>query len=304
MLSSSLSVPLGDVVVVEPTGRILGGVGTETAGGSLVGTGVIDNSGVIALDASFVSVTVMNKNYLVTFDGATDTTVRLFARDFTSGYRTVPDPTPGTVWNTEPDGSGLAFDASTGVFDDLTLFEAVWVESAEITPAATTVPAGTPVTYTVTAKDSLGDTYTPAPTVNLSSDGPGDVVAGLDVTATVAGPRTVTAEIEVGGAVVATADAQLTVTPADAANLTITPSATTVRQGGSLTFTIGAEDGYGNPGAPTSGAVLTSSVPSDKISGMTVTFPHASPHTITVTLGPLSASTVIQVIPARADSSG
>ena len=50
----------------------------------------------------------------------------------------------------------------------------------------------------------------------------------------------------------------------------------------------------------TSGVVLTSSVATDVVSGLTVTFPHASPHVITATLAGVSASFTVQVQPTAA----
>lgn len=83
--------------------------------------------------------------------------------------------------------------------------------------------------------------------------------------------------------------------------LRLTPSATEVAQGGTLTFTAEGLDGGGNPtGDLTHDVVLSSDVPSDVIDGNTVTFPHASPHTITASFGNLTAQVVIEVIPAAA----
>jgi len=79
--------------------------------------------------------------------------------------------------------------------------------------------------------------------------------------------------------------------------LTLTPSAMSVDQGGSLTFEVSGEDVFGDP-VDTSGAVLSSSVDTDVIDGFTVTFPH----TITATLGDVSTSVDIEVTPASTAS--
>jgi LPXTG-motif cell wall-anchored protein len=110
---------------------------------------------------------------------------------------------------------------------------------------------------------------------------------------TLAGACTVTASTTVSGALLET-EFDIEVLAAAAAVLELVPSATSVEQGGSLTFTVTGEDAYGNS-AETSAAVLSSSVATDVIDGRTVTFPHASPHTITATLGEVTASVLIEV---------
>jgi len=56
-------------------------------------------------------------------------------------------------------------------------------------------------------------------------------------------------------------------------------------------------DAYGNQ-LPSTAVVVTSSVATDVIVGHTVTFPTASPHVITATLGGLSTSLTFQVTAA------
>ena len=82
-------------------------------------------------------------------------------------------------------------------------------------------------------------------------------------------------------------------------SLSIVPQSATVAQGASLSFTVEGSDEFGNP-VDTSGAVLTSSVATDVVTGHSVAFPHASPHTITATFGASSttSSVTINVIPA------
>ena len=82
-----------------------------------------------------------------------------------------------------------------------------------------------------------------------------------------------------------------------ATDITLSAPTTTVDQGDSLTFTITATDVNGNP-VNTADAVLTSSVPTDIISGTTVTFVDASPHVITATLGDAQDSVTVEVTPA------
>lgn len=297
LASAPLQIPAGTTVEIGATGRLLGIAGSELSGGTVSGSGRIDNGGVISLDAALVTSVVDDRDYLVTFDGVTVTAVRLFGPDFATGFRTVPAPSPGTRWNTAPDGSGTDFTASTAVTADAILYEALSVASVELTPVSSTTTAGVAVTFTATVRDAQGDPVSPAPSVVLTSSEPGDTVTGLTVSGTAAGVRTITAEAIVGGATVATDTAQLTVVAAAPASLDLRAPATSVRQGGSLTFIVTAEDAYGNP-ASTAGVVITSDVATDVVSGLTVSFPHASPHRITATTGQLSASVVVQVLPA------
>ena len=94
-----------------------------------------------------------------------------------------------------------------------------------------------------------------------------------------------------------TGDMTVFATTGPATDLTLTAPTTTVDQGNSLTFTVTATDVNGNP-VNTADAVLTSSVPTDIISGTTITFVDASPHVITVTLGDAQSSLTIEVTPA------
>ncbi|MFF2272687.1 hypothetical protein ACFVTX_10465 [Agromyces sp. NPDC058136] len=201
--------PAGSEVVIEAGGLLAGPGGAPTQGATVTGDGQIDNHGVIALDGALVAttVTVHDHDYAVDFDGrdvAPDASVRLFAPDFASGYRTVPPLDAPDAWNTAADGSGAWFDATTPVTADTTLYAAT------------------------------------------------DAV------------------------------------------LTLVASADTVAQGGSLSFTVAGEDRHGAP-VDTRAVVLTSSVTSDVVDGLTVTFPHASPHLITATLGTASATVEIEV---------
>ena len=66
--------------------------------------------------------------------------------------------------------------------------------------------------------------------------------------------------------------------------------------GGSITLSISGADAYGNVIDLTSQAVFTSDWAVDVIAGNTVTFPHASPHVITATVGSLTGTTTIEVV--------
>jgi len=89
-------------------------------------------------------------------------------------------------------------------------------------------------------------------------------------------------------------------TVADAVvSLDLTLSASTVDQGGSITVQVDGFDAQGEPlGDVTELVTLTSSVATDVIKGNSVTFPHASPHIITASIGAVTDSVLIEVIPA------
>lgn len=81
------------------------------------------------------------------------------------------------------------------------------------------------------------------------------------------------------------------VTPGPAANLElwIEDGESPVDVGDSVTLGVSATDQYGNP-VDASGVVITSSVSTDVIDGLTVQFPTASPHVLTATQGDATAS--------------
>lgn len=105
-------------------------------------------------------------------------------------------------------------------------------------------------------------------------------------------PLTITA-----GGRIFTSEVTIDVGPLDV--LSVTPSTSTVRQGGSVTLSVTGQDAFGNPvEIDPADVVVTSDVPTDVIDGLTVTFPTASPHTLTVRVGQVSATVVVEVEPA------
>lgn len=158
-----------------------------------------------------------------------------------------------------------------------------------------TATAGVPVPLNAVVEDGSGTPFSPQPTITYTST---CTISGTDVFST-AGICPVTASATLYGQPINT-EFDVTVSAAAAATLEITPTATSVPQGGSVTFTVTGEDEFGNP-VDTADVVLTSSVATDVVSGRTVSFPTASPHTITATLGAASASVTIEVVaPAAA----
>ena len=166
---------------------------------------------------------------------------------------------------------------------------------ASTDPAALTATAGVPYTYPVTLQNAQGAPVSPQPLIDYTF-APG---CGFDANriATRAGECEVTATVR--GSTSLTTTFTVQVNPAALHRLEVTPTAASVRQGGSLSFAVTGADAFGNP-VDASSAVLSSSVASDQISGLTVTFPHASPHVITASIGAVTGSVTIEVIAKNA----
>lgn len=294
-------------VVVTSTGTIRAGDGSPGSTFWLAGGGDIRNDGVIA--ATLVPQpcgvepctpgpeVLVSSGYdaTLTFEagaGTPDVVVRLLAPSFDAVGWPVPAAPAYTRWTSTVGSAVTPFDATTLVTGDLTLRPTV---SATATLSPTTTPgvAGQPTAFTVDVVDADG---APVPTTStiLVSSVESDLVDGLTVTPATAGPRTITASVD-GGAL--SAETVFEVVAAPVSTLTITPSASSVPQGDSLTFAVEGRDAFGNE-VDTTAAVLSSSVSTDVVAGRTVTFPTASPHTITATLAGVSASVTVEVVAA------
>ncbi|WP_440708984.1 beta strand repeat-containing protein [Herbiconiux sp. YIM B11900] len=166
-----------------------------------------------------------------------------------------------------------------------------------LTPEAASVVQGGTQEFVVAGADAAGNPVDTSDAV-LTSSAAADTVAGRTIAFSGAGAHTVTATL---GSVVGSAS--ITVSPGPLASLSITPSSSSVDQGGTVDFAVTGTDAAGNP-VDTSDAVLTSSVTTDVVNGFAITFPHASPHTVTATLGSVSASVTIEVVPGPAPSPG
>lgn len=193
-------------------------------------------------------------------------------------------------WNTAADGSGHAVDAQADVygFPAMTLF-AQWTPELSFSGAPIGSVAGSTEPFSVAGPGDVSG-------ATLSTTDP---AASIDQTAReivfrTAGTHAVTASL----AGYVQAETTVLVAAGLADRLRIAAPASSVEQGGSLDFTVTAMDEFGNPVAVDPAHVqLTSSVPGDVIQGLRVSFPHASPHTITAAVGVLRASTTIEVIP-------
>ena len=282
---------IGAEVTIGATGRILGDSAAPATGAAISGSGTIDNQGTVALNPSN---TVNGNNRTVTFDTA-DPSVRVLAPSFDTGYRTLPAPPAGKQWNTASDGMGQWFTGTSSTSGTgTTPLYAVAPGSLRVSsdPVDLTATAGEPYVFPVDVIGPDGIVLGTQPVIDYSSTDC-DIVGGNVFE--VAGECNIMASTTVQG-IALTASFTIDVVAGPVAVMALTPATATVAQGGSLTFTITGEDASGNP-ADTSGATLSSSVASDEIAGRTVKFVHASPHTITATLGGVTAQARVEVTP-------
>ncbi|HEV7741221.1 MAG TPA: hypothetical protein VGO65_02280 [Pseudolysinimonas sp.] len=315
---SELSVPASAVATVASGGRI-------TGDGALSGAGAVDNHGAITLpDANVTVADITDHNYVVIFDpqvaGGPTGGARVLASTFTQGGRIFPpDPVsaPRTFlgWNTASDGSGAAFTAGSTLAGSATagpLLSSVygqWSGYLVLTPADTTTTAGDTIAFSAEeftgAGDSLGDVT--AQTTLVSSNGAADPVTGHSIRFIVAAPSpgdvtTVSAHLTADPTIMGTTT--VAVAAAEAVSMTLTPSDSAVDQGDTVTLAVTGVDGFGNAIHDLDTKVdVTSDHAGDVISGMSVRFPGASTHLLTVTLRSnpaVSASATVVVRPAAA----
>lgn len=199
----------------------------------------------------------------------------------------------------------VAFDLSAQYTDLWFSDGPIWTATSRFTiplvtitgPATATAEHGAPFSWTPTIHAASGYTVSSGAlpsglhldaatgSITGTADGPdGDTPVTVKVTdPTGSAATTVTISVQHGAAT----------------SISVTPSTTTPDQGGTITLAVTATDGI-DTWDVTPSASFTSDVTSDVIQGDTVTFPHASPHTITATVGALSASVLIQVTPTPA----
>ncbi|MFT4284510.1 MAG: Ig domain-containing protein [Protaetiibacter sp.] len=225
---------------------------------------------------------------------------------------------------------GVTFDGATGAFGGIPTangsypFEAT-VTDADGTSTATAftiaVDEGASLVGASTADAALGVPFSYAPTVGFGRPAAtlslvGTLPAGLGfdaVTGAITGTPNGTmgdyaVEIHADNGVGSGAMLPVTISVdhGAVAALTVTPGATPVAQGGHLDFVVVAEDAFGNSFDVTGEYTLSSSVASDVVSGSRVSFPHASPHTITAihTATGVTGSVTVQVRPAALAATG
>lgn len=317
-IAGNLIVPTGgnlDIPTLSTATVVAGGL--ISGDGSVEGAGTIDNHGTIT-NAAVTTATVTDHNYAVDFVGNSPAAlpqsqvVRVYATSLAAGVRSIPgtpiNPAAAFIdWNLSADGSGSAFTTATALSADTSVY-GKWANiHLVITPSTTTRVAGQSATFTVegfsATNVSLGDRTGQATfTTNHTS---GDTVTGNSILFGPAGTTTVTAALTSDPSISATTPITVTADVAHPVSITLNPSGSgsttpSVDQGGSLTFVATGTDAYGNTFDVTSQMVLTSDVATDVVAGATVTFPHASPHVITATLGSVTGSVTVAVIPAAA----
>ncbi|MBC9227070.1 hypothetical protein GL325_12095 [Aeromicrobium sp. 636] len=159
--------------------------------------------------------------------------------------------------------------------------------------ASTGTPAqGETITLTATGTDrfnnDLGDV---TGDVTFTSSDPTDVIDGDEISFTKAGKRTITATHTNGTVATLLVDVAVVLGEVDGMEVGFTGAA---RQGDTIVLTVTGTDRFGNDlGDVTDDVTFTSSVPTDVIAGNRITFPHASPHTITATHTDGATSTLL-----------
>lgn len=308
-ITSSTTVPAGTVLTADGlavSGPLLN-EGTIVARGVISGIGTITNRGVIRFESLVTASSILVNNYTISYDdnhadAAAPEARRHLAPTLDSVDEALPVPfRDGLViseWNTQTDGSGETLDTDSGLAalaDGAAGFVvyAIWEEPVVDVVGQSVAVAGGTVPVSVTTSGPFGSRVALAGAVVTSSE-PTDVVTGYDVVTTRAGMRTIT--VVVDGE---TTQFDVHVVPDVVAELELDAPALTVAQGDSLTFAVSGTDQFGNPVVldPTE-VVLSSSVATDVIDGLTVRFPTASPHVITATVGEVSTSVTVTVTPA------
>lgn len=241
---------------------------------------VVDTSTTPAADVT-TDFTFSSDDSATAFPDSAVTATLAGTRTITAQHDTLADVTLSTTLTVTP----AALDPSTALLS--------------ITPAAIT--AGGSATVIGTGTDAYGNAISDvAGLFSYQSSNPSDTIVGSTVTATAAGTRTITATL--GGHSI---PLNLDVNPDAPADLEIDLGVTTVNVGDTITVTVHTIDAHGNQVSDVSGSVtLTSSHATDEISGNTVRFPSASVHTITATLGALSASADVTVLAASLSGTG
>jgi hypothetical protein len=281
--------------------------GLSLVAGQITGTPTSTGSYPITLRASnsdgyadlTVTITVSLPAYAVTFDPAGGTPDPL-DQSVTQG-QLATEPTPPTLTAQVFDGwwnGAVQWNFATDVVTAPVALTAHWLALPTISgPASADLPLDVAFTWTptITAASGFVVTSTTLPQGLVMLDPSTGVISGAPTGALGTTVVTVTVTDRAG---TDTTDVALTVSHGAALTVTLTPSDATPTQGDTITVTTEATDAHGNTWDATADAVITSSMASDVIVGDQVTFPHASPHRLTATVGAASGSTVVQVTAA------
>ena len=308
-------------IIIGATGVLGGTAEIRGQNGAIVNHGAITNPNVVDAADTGGGVTVTDHSYLVSFVAPDATpsgySERVYATSFAAGNRALwtgavrtdwifagwvlPSSTAFTTSSTISANVTVyaTWDPGPGILAQSVAFEMIPVLGSTIHSGPIT--AGQTLSYVGVPVDSGG--MTPGYIYSgftLTTTDPAAVISGRQIQFVTAGTHTVYGHF---GTLVGTRTVTVLAGPVDDVSLVL--SGATVEQHGSLTFTVWTVDAYGNRIANVSStAVVTSDQPTDIITGTTVTFPHASPHVITATLGLLSASATVQVSPAALANGG
>ena len=300
-----------------PSGDTLTNLGRIEGAGTLRGTGTLDNQGVVcaAVDPGLA---VTGDAFLLEYQlpGGGTQTLPVYAANLSTGCRELLDASTETEvlvgWRIGEGGEFLSTstDLPVAVPSGFATLEPV-LRPAVLTFAETETQsrAGETVQVTATAPLPLSNQLSSDVTefVALSGDlVPGDL-GGSFSTRTV-GEQVITGTtsfVYPSREYVFTGTFTHTTTPGELATIALSPSATTVMQGGSVTLRLIASDAFGNQiDLEPEEITVTSSVSTDVIDGLTVSFPTASPHVLTVSARGVSSQVTIEVIPALAATGG
>ena len=305
---------IGGAITIESTGVLGGTADIRGQNGQIINHGAITAPNLVNSADTGGGVTVTDHSYIVSYI-APDATPsgnnpRLYATSLAAGGQSLWTGLVRTGWVLAGWAlpSNAPFSTTTAVSSNITV-HAVWtagsivssVDNVVVSPGSASTTAGVDVAFTVEGfdinDDSLGDFTTSAA---WTSNDPTAVITAGTFHFTKAGLHTITATV-------GTKSDTVTVTVlADVVDdVSLELSAATVNQGDSLTFEAWTVDQFGNRIANVSSTVVvTSDQPTDVVTGTTVTFPHASPHVLTATLGAFSASVLVQVSPAALAATG
>ena len=176
------------------------------------------------------------------------------------------------------------------------------LDSVLISPAGLSfIYAGASQSYTTEGYDVFGNDLGNATSASTFTIAPSGSCTGASCTATIVGTYTVTATATVTGK---SSTASLGVLPGQIASITLTASSAWVPAGGSVLYSVTGADQYGNSLGDISAATALSITPADgycnqatHLCGGTV----ASMHTVTATVGVLTATATLQITPGGLD---
>lgn len=323
-LDRGLTLP-GDSTLTN-NGRISGGgpltgEGTVTNNGSMCVSSISDEAN-NPIDGMTTGLTVTGNAFYLPYRYPEGFTVgnAIYAPTMQEGCRGFPDASipPSDIssgqinvgWSLTQDGSSGFVTETTPLIDVApsktgTFYPLFASASLNVTPQSVFVRAGETVEFTVRGPVALSNAVSSDLTFFTEFEDIGQQFGDepSTMTFTDAGEfgfrATVLWSINGGTEYEMTGNVAVFVQPADLTELEVTASATTVPQGDSITLDVGGRDEFGNTiTIPADDITITSDVATDVIDGLTVTFPTASPHTLTVTVGEVSATVVIEVEPA------